>query len=56
MRKATFEQWLKQVDEFVKAKTYLCVSDLPDCPYRAWYEGGKTAKGAANAAIKAAGE
>lgn len=51
--KKTFEQWMKEVDNAVKAKIGLSVHDLSDCPFRDWYDNGKTAKGAASRAIKA---
>lgn len=56
MAKKTFEEWMRAVDVAIAARVGLGSSDLPDCPYRDWYEDGKTPAGAASAAIKAANE
>ena len=34
----SFEQWLVQVDNAVWSRVGLGRDDLPDCPYRDWYE------------------
>lgn len=48
----TFEKWMKLVDLAVEDKTGLSVYDLPDCPFRDWFDSGKKASTAANKAIK----
>lgn len=55
MKKKTFEEWFKEVDREVQSRVGLSVRDLEDCPYRDWYDNGKTVKGAATAALKNAG-
>lgn len=52
----TFEQWMKLVDQAVAAKIGISVHDLPDCPFRDWYDTHKTPKNAASAAIRNAKE
>jgi hypothetical protein len=49
-----FEQWLKQVDDFVQRYCGLDTSDLPDCNYRDWYEDGDKPATAAKRAIRMA--
>ncbi len=56
MAKKTFEQWLKEVDAALIKKCGFGHQDLPDAPYRDWYDDGKTPKGAASAAFKLANE
>jgi hypothetical protein len=50
--KKTFEQWMKDVDAALIAKIGLTHEDLTDQTWADWYENGKTAKGAANQAIR----
>ena len=48
----TFETWEKAVDREVANR--LCglgKDDLPDCPYREWYDDGVTPNSAARMAI-----
>lgn len=54
--KKTFEQWFKEVDAEINRRVYLGADDLPDCPYRDWFEAGVTVKGAASRAVKRASE
>ena len=54
MPKKTFEQWMAEVNKAIEAKIGLSSDDLPDCPYDVWYEDGKSAKAAANKALKMA--
>ena len=46
-----FEQWMKDVDE-IMWQTGCSVYDLPDCPFRDWYEDEMPADEAAEWAIK----
>lgn len=55
-RKPTFEQWMEAVDQHVLNTVGLGYQDLPDCPYRDWYDDGVSAKRAASRAIKAVAE
>jgi hypothetical protein len=50
--KKTFEQWLKEVDKAIAAKTTMSYLDLPDQPYQSWYEEGVSPKSAAARAIR----
>jgi hypothetical protein len=52
-RKKSYTEWINEVNAAVIKKSGLSVYDLPDQPYRDWYDSGKTAKGAASAALKA---
>ncbi len=57
MKKKSFEQWMKEVNELVAKKCGgLTAGDLPDCPYADWYEDGVSAKSAASRAVKNAKE
>ena len=51
-KKLSFEEWLRRVDEQIEAACYLSYQDLPDCPYRDWYEDGVSPRAAAKRAIK----
>ena len=53
--KLTFEQWMKQVD-FVLYGFGLAADDLPDCPYRDWFDDGLSVGRAVKRAIKNAQE
>lgn len=37
----TFERWMQKVDELVITISGVSVYDLPDYPYRDWYDSGK---------------
>lgn len=50
-----FDEWMKKVDAKVSKRVGMSVHDLPDVPFRDWYEDGKSPKAAATKAIKAAG-
>lgn len=39
-RKLTFEQWIERVNAWCLCHIGLGYDDLPDCPYRDWYEDG----------------
>ncbi len=54
--KLTFEDWMKQIDAIISARTGLTHDDLPDVCYRDWYEDGMSPKRAASAAIANAKE
>ena len=36
----SFEQWMEQVDTAVQALAFVSVHDLPDQPFRDWWESG----------------
>ncbi len=56
MKKKTFKEWLDKANEEVKKKCGLEIDDLPDCPWREWYDSNTTPKSAANRAVKLAEE
>ena len=47
-----FEMWLTEVDQVVEDRVGMSVHDLPDCPFRDWYDDGMKAATAAGKAIK----
>lgn len=47
----TFEQWLAHADTLVEEQIGLSLSDLPDCPYREWFDGHMGSRSAAARAI-----
>lgn len=49
-----FMGWMSDVDYQVGIKIGCSVNDLPDCPFREWYDNEWTAKRAALKAIKMA--
>jgi hypothetical protein len=54
---APFNEWMRKVDEAIATK--LCgmiAADLPDCPYRDWFDDGVKPSTAAARAIRAARE
>lgn len=51
-----FEQWMQRVDAVVQKRTGLSVHDLPDCPFRDWYDNGLTPREASVQAIRSANE
>lgn len=53
---AQFIAWKKRVDANVEILVGLSADDLPDCPYRDWYDGGVNARTAAKRAVKQASE
>lgn len=55
-RVRTFEGWCQQVDRYVVGLAGLSKDDLPDCPYRDWYDDGVPALTAAKRAIRLAQE
>ena len=54
--KMGFNAWMRDVDEAIVAYSGLSHDDLPDCPYRNWYELGVPPQVAAKKAIRAARE
>jgi len=52
----TFEQWLAVLDVALICKCSLSHMDLPDCPYRDWYDDGVNPRLAALRAIRNAKE
>jgi hypothetical protein len=53
-KRPDFDKWMKLVDEAVYARIGCSVHDLPDMPYRDWYDEGLRALAAARKAIRAA--
>lgn len=47
-----FQDWMKKVDQEVAKSCGLSVYDLPDCPFRDWYNFGISPRQAAKRAIK----
>lgn len=56
MPRKSFEDWLKDVDAIIQARTGLSREDLPDIDYHSIYSDGKNALTAANRAIRNAKE
>ncbi len=54
--KVPFDTWRASVDYWVVAQTGMYADDLPDCPYRDWYDDGISPKTAAKRAIRNAKE
>lgn len=54
--KKTFEVWMKEVAVAVRALSGMDLRDLPDCPFRDWYDDRVSAKTAAKRCIKNANE
>jgi len=52
---STFEQWMKQIDNYCWRGVGLSVYDLPDCCFRDWYDKRVRAIRAANRALRRAG-
>lgn len=48
----TFEAWMIQVDLKVQARLGISVHDLPDCPFRDWYDSRVSPAKAAARAIR----
>ena len=53
-RKLSYQLWFEKVCEFVWAQVACSVNDLPDCPFRDWYEDDVTPTIAAWRAISRA--
>ncbi len=47
MTEMTFEQWMKAVEVAFTAEYGASIHDLPDCPFRDWFEDGEDPEGAA---------
>lgn len=56
VKKKSFDAWMKEVDLNIEKKCGMASLDLPDQPYRSWYEDGMSAKSAAAKAVKYANE
>ncbi len=54
MTATTYAIWFAAVDAIVQRMIGLSAADLPDAPYRDWYEDGETPRQAAKAAIRLA--
>lgn len=54
-RPLTFTEWMYRVDQAAWRAVGLSADDLPDCPYRRWYDEGIRPAQAARRAIRAAG-
>jgi hypothetical protein len=54
--KTDFDAWLQKVDAAMQTLTGMCLSDLPDCCYRDWYDARLTPAAAARRAIRNANE
>lgn len=52
--KMTFESWKRSVDLFVGKLCGVSADDLPDAPYRDWYDRGTMPEAAAKKAIRLA--
>lgn len=50
-----FEIWMGQIDRVVNATAMVSVYDLPDRPFRDWFDSGMTAADAAQQALEYAG-
>ncbi len=48
---AAFESWMKNVDAAVLSRYGVSVYDLPDCPFRDWYDDGETPEEASVLAV-----
>ena len=48
----SFTDWLCKVNKAIEARIGLTSDDLPDCPYRDWFEDGMGPNTAARLAIK----
>jgi hypothetical protein len=51
----SFDSWFAKVDANVSATVGLSVSDLPDCPFRDWFEDGISPSEAAEMTLEEAG-
>ena len=52
---STFGEWMLRIDEILLRWRWVSVYDLPDCPYRDWYDHRVRPIRAANKALKLAG-
>ncbi len=53
---AGFIQWMRQVDKHVGQAIWMSANDLPDQPYRDWYDDNVSPQRAAKMAIKNAAD
>ena len=49
-----FDIWVRKVNQVIEMNTGLGLDDLPDCPYRDWFEQGMSPVKAARWAIRLA--
>ncbi len=47
----TFSEWMARVNKTLELRAGLTSEDLPDCPYRDWYQYGMTSHAAAAAVM-----
>jgi hypothetical protein len=52
---AAFKKWMSEVDIAVAARAFVSVYDLPDQPYRDWFEDGMSADEAVVAVLEDSG-
>jgi hypothetical protein len=52
---AAFKKWMSEVDIAVAGRAFVSAYDLPDQPYRDWFEDGMSADEAAVAVLADAG-
>ena len=52
MAKKSWGEWIKTVDAIIVRRVGLSHDDLPDCPYRAWYDEGVSPSRAASMAVR----
>ena len=55
MQSQDYDSWMKEVDSWVHRYAGVSVHDLPDCPYRDWYDSGCRPHTVAKRAINDAG-
>jgi hypothetical protein len=51
-----FGEWMRLVDAAVWSRAGCSILDLPDCPFRDWYDEGLTPRDAAQRAIRNAND
>lgn len=51
-KRMSFKKWMRIVDGRVWIQAGCSVYDLPDCPYRDWFDRGMTPMAAARKAVK----
>ena len=52
---STFSEWYAQANRYIERHIGVSLADLPDCPYRDWYDARVRAIRAANRALRRAG-
>ena len=56
MGKPTYQEWKKAINDYLWEEWGVTADDLPDCPYRNWYEEDVPATEAAMVAVRNAVE